>query len=248
MFLKSKILLIFISLCMTLSAEKAKAGKTVQVYPKSKDQLPYLLYLPKGYRSSKTYPVLLFLHGIGERGHDLNKLYKTGLPKNIKSGKHYPFIIIMPQCPNDGHYSKKGTKQFWWNKDPIVKVKNIIDEEVKNLSIDSSRIYVTGLSMGGFGTYKIINEYPDFFAAAAPICGHDFGKINASKLKHMPIWAFHGDKDKVVPLKLQQNTVNRLKKADVDVKFTIYSGVAHDSWTQTYANPELFKWLLSKKK
>ena len=158
--MKKMLVLLFTSLLFFTQssfAAQPSAGHMVAVTPANPELLPYMLYLPEGYDSNKKYPMLLFMHGLGQRGNDLNKLAKTGLPKMIKAGQHYPFIIVMPQCPDDGPIKNKQSQQFWWKLGPIEKVKNILDHETKLRSVDENRLYVTGLSMGGFGTYKIFS-------------------------------------------------------------------------------------------
>jgi predicted peptidase len=238
-----------------IGADKPAAGKMVQVIPDKKaDLVPYWLYLPKEYDANKDkLPVVLFLHGMGERGDNLKRVAAHGPPKLIAKGKHFPFIMIAPQCPNDGNLRDKKAdpkpKEFWWKPGSIDKVKNIIDFEKKRLGrIDDDRVYVTGLSMGGFGCYNIVNRHPKIFAAAAPICGHGNGWPDKKGVVHIPFWAFHGSKDNVVKLVDQQKTVDALKAAGAKVKFTIYEGVGHNSWTKAYNDPELYKWLLAQKR
>jgi predicted peptidase len=234
----------------TLAAEQPAAGKMVKVFPKREDLLPYWLYLPKEFDGDKNhYPVVLFLHGLGERGNTLDPVLVHGPSKLIRGGKHFPFIMIAPQCPNDGNRKDKNAKAFWWKPGAIDQVRNIVDFEKQRLGrVDEDRVYVTGLSMGGFGTYQIVSRHPKTFAAAAPICGHGNGWPNKKAVAHIPFWAFHGEKDNVVKLPEQQKTVDDLKAAGAKVKFTVYPGVGHNSWTQTYANPELYEWLLAQKR
>jgi predicted peptidase len=239
----------------SFGADKPAAGKMIQVVPDDKQTLmPYWLYLPKEYDANKDkLPVVLFLHGLGERGDNLKRLAGYGPAKLIANGKHFPFIMIAPQCPNDGKFGDKKSnprpKEFWWMPGSVDKVKNIIDHEKKRLGrVDDDRVYVTGLSMGGFGAYNIVNRHPETFAAAVPICGHGNPWPDKSNIVHIPFWAFHGDQDKTVSLKSQQETVDALKAAGASVKFTIYKGVGHNSWTKTYSNPEMYKWMLDQKR
>ncbi|MBL8889213.1 MAG: prolyl oligopeptidase family serine peptidase [Planctomycetaceae bacterium] len=197
-------------------------------------KLKYLLSLPKGYEDQESWPVLLFLHGAGERGSDLNLVKKHGPPKLIEAGKEFPFIVVSPQCPGGR----------WWEPFELAA---LLDEIETNYKVDKERIYVTGLSMGGFGTWALTAYQPKRFAAIAPICGG--GEPFTTRLySHVPTWAFHGDQDNVVPLARSESMVDALKNAGGNVKFTIYPGVGHDSWTETYANDEFYKWLLEQKK
>ena len=197
----------------------------------------YLLYLPEDYgKEQKRWPLMIFLHGAGERGDDLNKVKVHGPPKLIEQGKEFPFIIISPQCPDD----------IWWPT-MIETVMALIDETIENYDVDESRIYLTGLSMGGYGTWTIASTYPDRFAAIAPICGAGM-PIIADKLKAMPIWAFHGDEDPTVDPDESRKMVDSVNAAGGNAKLTMYEGVGHDSWTQTYDNGELYDWFLRHKK
>ena len=195
----------------------------------------YLLYLPKDYeKESKNYPLMLFLHGAGERGENLDKVAIHGPAKLIKQGKEFPFIIVSPQCPENQ----------WWD---IESLDLLLKEIIKQHRVDESRIYLTGLSMGGYGTWAMAQEYPNRFAAIAPVCGGG-NPVIAGKIKHLPTWVFHGAKDEVVPMKNSQDMVDALKHVGGDVKFTIYPDANHDSWTETYDNPELYEWFLKHSK
>lgn len=197
-------------------------------------QLQYLLYLPKDYDKQASWPLLLFLHGAGERGDDLELVKKHGLPKLIAAGKQFPFIVVSPQCRKAGRW------------EPIELVA-LLDDLSKKYKVDDDRIYVTGLSLGGFGTWRLAAFAPDRLAAIAPICGGG-EKHWAKQFTHLPVWAFHGGKDQGVPLERSQMMINALKKAGGDPKLTIYPEAGHDSWTETYNNPKLYEWLLQQKR
>jgi len=197
----------------------------------------YLLYLPQQYQTSKKqWPLILFLHGAGERGEDVSKVADVGPPRLIRMGKNdFPFVIVSPQCPEND----------WWTNDLQIDTLNaLLDDVVSRYRIDEDRIYVTGLSMGGFGTWRLAAAYPHRFAAIAPICGGG-NPEDAASIAHLPAWVFHGAKDPVVPIAKAEEMVEALKKAGGDVKFTIYPEAEHDSWTETYDNPDLYKWFLS---
>jgi len=196
--------------------------------------LEYLLYLPDGYgeHSEKKWPLVVFLHGAGERGDDLEKVKIHGPPKLAANGKKFPFILISPQCPAEG----------WWPSQPVP---DLIDEAEQRYAIDPDRIYLTGLSMGGYGTWAFASRQPDRYAAIAPICGGGTPYL-MRRLKQLPVWAFHGAKDTAVPLVESERLVEALKRAGNErVKFTVYPEAGHDSWTASYDNVELYKWLLS---
>lgn len=218
--------------------DPAPGRQVAQVFPregrKGAPQLGYWLYLPKDYQpeGDKKFPLLLFLHGSGERGSDLDKVLIHGPPKLIAAGKDFPFIVVSPQCP----------EQQTWNTDVLSR---LLDELQKEHAVDSRRIYVTGLSMGGFGTWSLAASTPFRFAAIAPICGG--GRPEWSyQLKNLPISVYHGDQDQGVKLERSQEMVDAIKAAGGDVQLTVYPGVGHDSWTQTYDNPKFYEWLLSK--
>ncbi len=197
----------------------------------------YLYYLPKGYeKAEKGLPLILFLHGAGERGDEIERVRGQGLPKYLEAvkGKGLPFIIVSPQCRKGRWWTKKGVKSF-------------LDFVIKKYKVDRSRVYMTGLSMGGFGSWGMAGEYPEMFAAVAPICGGGDVK-DAERLKGVPLWVFHGAKDRVVKIAGSQRMVDAIKKVGGKPKFTIYPEAGHDSWTATYKNKKLYAWFLSHKK
>lgn len=197
----------------------------------------YLLSLPKGYgENDKTWPLMMFLHGAGERGDDLDLVKKHGPPKLIDQGKALPFIVVSPQCP----------AERWW-PEKIDTLVALLDEIASKYAVDKDRIYLTGLSMGGFGTWALACDQPDRFAAIVPICGGG-QRYLARRLKNVPVWAFHGAKDSVVPLELSEKMVEAVKRSGGDAKLTVYPEATHDSWTATYDNPKLYEWLLSHRK
>lgn len=204
-------------------------------------QIRYLLYLPEGYSpgTARTWPLVLFLHGAGERGNDLQRVAIHGPPKLVRQGTNFPFVLVAPQCP-------EGQR---WETDSLLQ---LLDHVFQRHAIDRARVYVTGLSMGGYGTWKLALAAPDRFAAAVPICGggERIDVLLASRerlaaLKGLAFWAFHGAKDPVVPWEESERMVSALKKAGVaEVNLTVYPEAQHDAWTETYRNPELYDWLL----
>ena len=201
----------------------------------------YLLFLPKGYdaKGAKKWPLMLFLHGAGERGTDLWKVAVHGPPKIVKDKPEFPFILVSPQCPNGEH----------WSNDVLL---NLLDDIIATHAVDTTRVYLTGLSMGGFETWSLGMQYPERFAAIAPICGGGewvrvvlAGGKKLEALKSLGVWAFHGAKDPVVKLEESERMIGALKKVGCqDVKLTVYPEAQHDSWTETYNNPELYEWFL----
>lgn len=201
--------------------------------------LDYLLYLPRDYnfKEAEQWPLLLFLHGSGERGNDLSKVEVHGPPKLIAAGRQFPFIVVSPQCPD---------LQDWDTEALYALVQDI----VKKYRVDKKRIYVTGLSMGGWATWDLAMAYPDYFAAIAPVCGvvdRNYYR-RAEELKQLPIWAFHGAADEIVPVKDAAKMIGRLQEIGGNAKITIYPAAGHDSWTETYNNQELYDWLLKQRR
>lgn len=198
-------------------------------------RMKYLLYLPKDYDQKESWPLLLFLHGAGERGDNLELVKKHGPPKLIDAGQEFPFVVVSPQCPAGR----------WWAP---LELGTLIDEIVENYKVDEDRIYVTGLSMGGFGTWALAIDQPARLAAIAPICGGGEPLMLRLLPIKVPAWVFHGAKDTTVPVERSQQMVEALKQAGSSVKFTVYPEAGHDSWTETYANPELYRWLLEQRR
>jgi predicted peptidase len=205
----------------------------------------YLLFLPETYGADKEkrWPLILFLHGAGERGTDVWKVAVHGPPKNVTSHSDFPFILVSPQCPSDQA----------WSKDTLLA---LLDEITLKYAVDTNRVYLTGLSMGGYGTWDLGICHPEKFAAIAPICGGGdlISVLLASRekmpaLKALGIWAFHGAKDPVVPVEESKRMVEAVKRVGAtDVKLTIYPEAQHDAWTETYKNPELYEWFLAHKR
>jgi predicted peptidase len=196
--------------------------------------LNYLLFLPQSYGEDpeKKWPLILFLHGAGERGDDLERIKVHGIPKIVERQPDFPFVCISPQCPENS---------TWMNHHLALKA--LLDDVLTTYAIAPDRVYLTGLSIGGYGTWNLALAFSWSFAAIAPICGGGMpGWLEG--LKDVPVWAFHGADDPVVPVEESQSMVNALREIGGDVKLTIYPGVGHDSWTQTYDNPELYEWFL----
>jgi len=194
----------------------------------------YLLSLPEDYSQQEKWPLLLFLHGAGERGDNLDLVKLHGPPMQIAQGKKFPCIVVSPQCPKDG----------WW--EPVL-LSALLNDIEKKYKVDQDRIYITGLSMGGYGTWALAAHTPDRFAAAIPICGGGV-PYRTRFLTKMPLWVFHGAKDTAVKLGESQRMVDGLKQHGGNVKFTVYPEAGHNSWTQTYDNPDVYKWLFEQKR
>jgi predicted peptidase len=207
-------------------------------------QLDYLLFLPQGYsKRGEPAPLMLFLHGAGERGTNVQKVAAHGPPKIVATKKDFPFVLVSPQCPPDRT----------WRDDELLA---LLDEVIARHNVDTNRVYVTGLSMGGYGSWSLGTKYPERFAAIAPICGggEQIPVLLASAqkraaLRGMGVWAFHGAKDRLVPVEESQRMTNALMRAGcTDVKLTIYHDAEHDSWTPAYNEPEIWNWFLAHRR
>jgi predicted peptidase len=204
---------------------KATLKKTVD--------FPYILHLPTDYNKDVAYPLIVFLHGAGERG-DNTKLLKVGLPKLLREAQDYPFILVAPQCPVDS----------WWTRE-LNELSLFLKGFLRRYSVDRRRIYLTGLSMGGDGTWQLAALQPKLFAAIVPICGRDKSN-SASKLKNIPTWTFHGAKDDIVPVKESKKVVSAIKALGGNAKLTIYPDAGHNAWDKTYETDELYHWLFAQ--
>jgi predicted peptidase len=226
------------------------------------DTLRYRILLPENYDASKKYPLVVFLHGAGERGLDNNKQLAHGATLFLKpeNRKSYSSIIIFPQCPpKPGYWSSvilDATKKpyvFDFNYSraitkPLQSTMQLVQQMIAEEKIDTKRIYVMGLSMGGMGTLEAVYRYPNLFAAAIPICGGGDAKAFTEAQAKIPFWFFHGDADAIVEVKYSREVVARLKELKATVKYTEYPGVYHNSWDNALAEPELLKWLFLQKK
>ncbi len=226
-----------VSMCM--AAEEPTPGKQVEQELKTTDgkTIPYLLYLPKGYQEKDAWPLMLFLHGRGESQPPLSTVKKWGPPRLIERGESFPFLIASPQCPMDESWPQPGQQQL---------LLALLNHLKKSCKLDTDRIYLTGLSMGGYGSWRLAADHPDMFAAVVPICGA--GKTeDADKLKSLPIWAFHGTEDKAVPFQRSVEMVDAIKQAgSKTIRFTSLEYIGHNSWEAAYACPELYEWLLQQ--
>jgi predicted peptidase len=195
----------------------------------------YWLWLPAT-SPPEGAPLLLFLHGAGERGRNLNLVKKHGPPRLVESMPALqPFILVSPQCPNDQ----------WWDIDVV---KALVDHVVRRHRADRARLHITGMSMGGYATWQMVAKHPDLFAAAIPICSGGI-PADASKIRHIPIRVYHGALDEVVPVAESERMVSALKTAGArDVTFKIFPNRAHDSWSPVYRDPRTYQWLLQHRR
>lgn len=204
--------------------------------------LNYLLFMPRDSSAVENgkFPLIISLHGIGERGDDLWRVKLDGLPKILDGNNAFPFIVISPQCPT--------STQWYYNDGIQLKVDRLIDSAIARYPIDTNRIYLTGYSMGGIGTIDLAIRYPYRFAALNPIAFRIEEGWNLCVIKDIPMWAFHGQLDPVIPIFKAQSVINTLISCGGNPLFTIYPDLYHDSWTRTYNNSTLYQWLLSKRK
>lgn len=220
---------------------KTKNGwqiKHLDISQLSVPKLQYYVQLPSDYEKDpgKKRPMILFLHGIGERGYTFDDCVKSitshSIPHIAMTDKSFPFIVISPMCPS-------GTS---WVQLPYSLI-NVVDEAAAKYNADPDRIYLTGISMGGMGVWSLAMQYPEKFAAIAPVCGKaDPAKVD--RIKNIPVWAFHGAKDDTIPLALDQKVVDALKACGGNVKFTVYPDIGHECWNKAYDTKELYTWFL----
>lgn len=216
------------------------------------------MLLPERYDQSRKYPLILVLHGAGERGNDNEKqlLHGSKLFLDSTNRKKFPAIVVFPQCPAESYWSSveiDRTKtplalDFDYSRpatDPLTLTMMLLNELIGSEKIDTRRIYITGLSMGGMGTFEAIHRYPDTFAAALPICGG--GDTARYKKVETPFWVFHGVDDDVVDVDYSTAMVDKLKELKVKVKYTEYPGVKHNSWDNAFAEKKFLKWMFRKK-
>ncbi|MEX2381632.1 MAG: prolyl oligopeptidase family serine peptidase [Opitutales bacterium] len=207
--------------------------------------IDYLLFVPRDYDPAKgeKWPMILFLHGAGERGSDLDRVTVHGPPKIVKENPDFPFVLVSPQCP-EGET---------WNIEVLVA---LLDKVIEQNTVDPARIYLTGMSMGGFGAWELGLTHPEKFAAIAPVCGGGNAILlalhspeRAEAMRTLPVWAFHGANDAVVPLSESERMIEGLRRyGATEVNLTVYPEAGHDSWTETYSNQELYDWFLEHKR
>ena len=217
-------------------------------------KLPYRLLKPLAVENGKRYPLVIFLHGAGERGADNEKQLVHGVPQFAaeENRKKYPCFLIAPQCPEGKRWVEVdwGSDSHTMPKEPGEAGRltlELIDKLVKELPIDRDRVYITGLSMGGYGTWDLLARRPELFAAAAPVCG-GADESTAEKIKHIPVWVFHGAKDTAVKPARSRNMFAALEKAGANPKYTEYPDVGHNSWDNAYRDPKLFEWMFAQRR
>ncbi len=242
-----KHLILLLSLCCSalLTAQQFEA----HYHQKEGKTLPYLLLKPLNFDSSQSYPLLIFLHGAGERGSD-NKVAAKHFSSLVLADSNrinYPAFVIIPQCDTGYRWVEVDWKldSHQMPAEPSLYMSlflEVLDSLEQSPLIDKNRIYVSGLSMGGFGTWDLIARFPNRFAAAAPVCGG--ADLNtAPQIAHIPIWTFHGAKDRLVKPSRSREMVDALKKINGNIKYTEYPDLGHDSWKAAYAEPDFLTWI-----
>lgn len=226
---------------------------TKEQFRSGENTLPYRLMTPANPKPGQKYPLVIFLHGAGERGNDNNVQLVHGVKEfaNANAREKFPCFLIAPQCPT----GKRWVEVDWSAKqhdmppkpsEPLNWLLALLEQMKKEKPIDTDRIYVTGLSMGGFGTWDLLSRHAEMIAAAVPVCGGG-DETKAPVMKGVPIWVFHGAKDTAVIPARSRNMVEAVKKAGGTIKYTEYPEVGHDSWNKAYADPELLPWLFAQK-
>ena len=236
--MKKAILALACSAAALLGSAPPESGFVDKTIDYNGASVKYVVFVPKAYDPEKAHPTILFLHGSGEQGDDGKKQAGQGLGNAIKLAEDkWNFLVIFPQKP-------AGRGGFAEHEKLIL---DIIEKTKKEYKVDDKRFYLTGLSMGGYGSWTLACKYPTMFTAAAPICGGG-NPADAAKIKDLPVWAFHGDKDTAVPLKKSQDMIDALKAAGGNPKFTVYPGVGHNSWDKAYREENLHEWFLQQVK
>ncbi len=219
--------------------ENSKTGFLTRVHKDAGGkEAKYVLFVPHDYKGDKEYPIILFLHGAGERAGGKKQPVEVGIgPAIEKREKSFPFLVVIPQA-----------EKTWQAKSADAeRALAMLAEVQKDYKVDAKRIYLSGLSMGGFGTWSLAISHPDKWAAIVPVCGRGDVK-QAAKIKDIPCWCFHGDADAAVKVEGSRNMIEALKKAGGEPKYTEYPGVGHNSWDRAYATKELYEWLLQQHK
>lgn len=216
------------------------------------DTLLYRFLEPVHVKRNCSYPLVLFLHGAGERGSDNEKqlTHGTTIFLEPENAKRYPCFVVAPQCPEGKRWVEAP-----WNEtihhmpekasESISLVKDLLDYLMEKYPVDPHRIYITGLSMGGFGTWDLLMRWPDYFAAAAPICGGG-DTSQAEIIKNIPVWFFHSADDRAVPVELSRNMALALERVGADYRYTEYDDAGHASWKPAYADPDLLNWMFKQ--
>lgn len=230
--------LFFLSLQVDAQENSPTPGKQSAMSFKTSDSadVPYLLYLPKNYQTDgeQKFGLMLFLHGRGESNGPLSLVAKWGPPKFAARGDQLPWIIVSPQCPKGDRWSSEVQQN---------RLTELLNSVIEDHHVDEGRVFLTGLSMGGYGSWTMATNQPNRFAAVAPICGGG-NPEQAEKLSDVPIWVFHGDQDKAVPFEKSVKMVEAIKAVGgTKIRFTTMENIGHNCWSAAYATPGLYQWM-----
>ncbi|MBN2312106.1 MAG: dienelactone hydrolase family protein [Candidatus Hydrogenedentes bacterium] len=206
----------------------------------------YVVFVPRGYDGRKSWPLIVFLHGAGERGSDGYKQSEVGLGRAVRMAPdRFPCLVLMPQCPEEGWWCKDGSGWADEFQPGTAHIDRALADTLAEYNVDPARVYLTGLSMGGFGTWIYGAQHADTFAALMPICGGG-NTADGATLAKLPIWVFHGANDSVVPVERSREMVEAVKAAGGDVQYSELPNTDHNSWDQAYGNGDAIAWLLSQ--
>ena len=249
------------ALLLTLPARARQDGEVFQnrAITLGATEYRFRVFTPKGWSKKKKWPVILFLHGAGERGDDNVAQTRVGIgPAILRQEATFPYVVVLPQCPRN---------RWWTERDMQALALKVLDQTVNEFNGDSKRTYLTGLSMGGYGSWAIVAKNPAKFAALAIVCGgvrpppglslpkeaapemtatDPYGAV-AARVGKTPVWVFHGDADRAVPVTESRKMVEALKATGANVRYNEYEGVGHNSWDRAYAEPEIFTWMLAQR-
>ncbi len=252
----SFLIFLFYGFSLGLSQQTVKPSFEKAEFSYNGKTLPYRILKPVDFDPSKQYPLHIFLHGSGERGSDNKSQLAHGSELFIQKSKKFPAIVIFPQCPVNDFWAQRSYSRDTINNENIFDfptnptpswamraVIALLEEQLQLDYIDRNRVYLGGLSMGGMGTFELLAHKPKIFAAATPICGGGNPELLKGYAQEVPLWIFHGDADKVVPVRYSKIMVEGLIKEGIEPKFTVYPGVGHNSWTPAFAEPDLFEWI-----
>ena len=255
----------FILFCVAGKAQEQAIDHSLDVYEKKQfvykgDTIPYRILFPENYDKNRKYPLLLFLHGAGERGNDNEKqlIHGSKLFIDVENRKNFPAIVVIPQCPQNSFWAvlkmnrdvQPAKMEFDYTAEPnwpLVAANELIKTIIAKEAVDNSRVYITGLSMGGMGTFESIFRYPDLYTAALPICGGGDVSHYDKRIAKTAFWVFHGTADPVVNPELSRDMVEKLKSLNAEVKYSEYPGVGHNSWDNAFAEKDYLSWMFSHK-
>jgi len=259
-FMKLYFLIVNCFVISLLSAQEKPVFEKAQYVHQGKT-LHYRILKPIDFDPSQQYPLHLFLHGAGERGSDNEAQLAHGSSLFIEQSAKFPAIVIFPQCPEDDYWAQTSysrneqtsENQFvfpessspGWAMDAVIA---LLQTQLQENYIDKHRIYLSGLSMGGMGTFELLARQPDVFAAATPICGGTNIQNIKTWAHNLPLWIFHGDEDNVVPARYSKVVVEALIRQGIEPRFSLYPGVGHNSWDNAFSEPDLFSWIYNHRK